>query len=218
MISKEFRNKGRFLQIFIITLLCEVFLWWICPVSLISGIVVITITIYFYIDKKFEEKYPNISYLYLGIIVSLIWALIYGALEFYVFQNPTHPLYLFQWFSTASRIGYIAYWSFLILSNFFIVYFITRNLTLSIILTLFYCVNEDFSYWIFYGIANNSSIMPPPMNWFEAFDKIFPQWFIVLGTHIDIWPYVPIIYILVWSFTVPSIILMLILVKKYKKR
>jgi hypothetical protein len=186
---------------------------------LIFGIVVLIIAIYFYKKRIFEDRYPpKVSFLYIAIVVSIFYALVYGALEFYVFQNPNHPLYLFHWFTTESSIGYFGYWSLLILSHFFLLYFITRNLTISIFLTLFYCVNEDLSFWIFYGIANGIPIMPPPVNWFEAFPNIFPQWFIELGTHIEIWPYVPHIYILIWSISIPSIVALLIIAKNYKKK
>ena len=59
--------------------------------------------------------------------------------------------------------------------------------------------------------------MPTPVNWFKAFPNIFPQWFIQLGDHIDIWPYVPLIYIAVWMITIPDIIFLLIITKNYKE-
>ncbi len=218
MIQKEIRNKLRFLQIICLTLLCEIFLWWICPISLIFGIIVLITAFYFYKNDLFEEKYPKVLYIYIGIVSSIIWALIYGALEFYIFQNPLHPLFLFTWFTTETPIGYIGYWSLLIFSHFFLLYFITRNLSISIVLTSFYCINEDLSFWIFYGITNGVSIMPPPTNWFQAFPNIFPQWFIDLGVQIQIWPYVPLIYVIIWSISIPLIILIIFIAKSYNKK
>jgi hypothetical protein len=213
LISKEFRNRARFIQIVIISLLCEIFFWWICPISLIFGISVVVIAIFFYKKNLFKDKFPKISYFFIGILFSISYAIIYGALEFYVFQNPSHPLNLFNWFQSP-----IPYWVLLILSHFLLVYFICRNLSFSIVLTLIYCVNEDFGFWIVFGLNNGVPIMPPPINWFESFPTIFPQWFIDLGTHLEIWPYVPVIYILIWIVTIPLIITLIIVAKNYEKK
>ncbi|MHA1291698.1 MAG: hypothetical protein ACTSQJ_03405 [Promethearchaeota archaeon] len=211
MINKEFRNRGRTFLIIISVLLCEFLFWWISPISFIFGIIVFLIAIYFYRKDLLAEQFPENIYLYLGIFTSIMYALIYGALEYYVFQNPKHILFLFQWFKSP-----IPYWILLILSHFYIIFFITRNLSFSIVLTIFYCVNEDLSFWIFYGIENRIPIMPPPINWFEAFPTFFPKWFIELGVHIDCWPYVPIIYIIIWVITIPLIILILVFANKKK--
>ncbi|MFH1539523.1 MAG: hypothetical protein ABIH66_11225 [bacterium] len=139
-----------------------------------------------------------------GLAASLIWALAYGAGEVFWFQNADSPLYLFKWLAKDPP---ITFWMLLIMSHFFIVLFASRCYDYSILTTVFYCVNEDASFWLWWGLKHGNAPFPPPINWFEGFPNLFPDWFIRLGEVFPFWPHVPIMYVLIWVLTIPPIIL-----------
>jgi len=216
-VEKKHRNLARFIGIVICVVILEIFFWYPCPISLIFGICTGIAAILFSRAKMWNERFPKAKFFVIGVVFSLLWAIFYGFAEAYAFLNPESPLFLFHWFNSGIAMDYYAYWSLLIFSNGLILMFISRNLTFSCTATFFYLITEDASALTFLAIKFNEFPVFPSNNWFSAFPEIFPQWFISLGEAVPFWPYVPIIYVIIWIITIPVFSIQILLSFRFNK-
>lgn len=151
----------------------------------------------------FEQKWVKKSYLKWGFLATIIFAIVYGILE-YIFFDATWN----NWFKISDWFpNKYFYWAFMTILNFSIVILSSRgSLALSLSSIPLFAVNEDLLYWITKSIHEFNYVFPV-QNWF---DQKFP-FLQGLGEAIPIPPFFPKFYFVGW------ILISILLVLKIKK-
>ncbi len=136
-----------------------------------------------------EKKWIDSKYLKNGLIFTLLFAIIYGFLEYFFFDATwNYWLKISAWFPSK-----YLYWVFMASLNFTLVLITSRkSLALSFLSVPLYSVNEDLFYWIAKSIHNGKYVFPVP-NWFDQRFPIFG-----LGEPIPFFPFWPRFYFIGW--------------------
>ena len=138
----------------------------------------------------FEQRWIKSEYLKWGLMATMLYALIYGVLEYTLFHSPWNNWFrLSEWFP---NMGY--YWAFMAVTNFAITFLASRkSLALAFASIPLFSVNEDLWFWISQSIHEARYVFPVG-NWFE---DSFP-FLQGLGEPIGIFPFLPRFYFVGW--------------------
>ncbi|NVM01710.1 MAG: hypothetical protein HWN67_05220 [Candidatus Helarchaeota archaeon] len=157
--------------------------WSVAAILIMAGGFVIFLIYY---EKPWIEK----KYLKRGLIFTLLFAIVYGILE-YVFFDATWNYWfkISAWFPSK-----YLYWVFMAVLNFSLVFIISKkSIALGFLSVPLFSVNEDLWYWITKSIHNGIYVFPVP-NWF---DQRFPVY--GLGEPIPFFPFWPRFYFVLWT-------------------
>ncbi|MHA1786131.1 MAG: hypothetical protein ACTSVY_09965 [Candidatus Helarchaeota archaeon] len=137
-----------------------------------------------------EKKWIKQEYLKYGIIATIALAVVYGMLEYVLFDSTWNNWFkISDWFPDKYY-----YWIFMALLNFSIVFIASRkSLALSAMAIPLFSVNEDLWYWISKSIHQGTYVFPVS-NWF---DVKFP-FLHGLGEPIPFLPFWPRFYFVGW--------------------
>lgn len=169
--------SGGILLIFTFTSFLAVF-----PIAIFTGGCAIFLIYY-------ERKWIKLEYLKISLLATLLFAVIYGILEYMLFDSKWN-----NWFKLSKMFPTkYGYFIFMALLNFSLVFFLSKkSLALSILSIPLFSVNEDLSYWLTKSVHTGRYIFPVP-NWFDLRFDIFG-----LGEPIPFFPYWPRFYFLGW--------------------
>jgi len=156
--------------------------WSVAGIALAAGGLGILLI---YLEKKWIEH----EYLKNGLIFTLLFAIIYGILEYIFFDSTWN-----YWFKISAFFpNKYFYWIFMAVLNFSLVFiFSHKSFALSIMSIPLFSVNEDLWYWITKSVHNGIWVFPVP-NWFDQRFSIFG-----LGEPIPIFPFFPRFYFVGW--------------------
>jgi len=152
-----------------------------------------------------EQKWVKRKYLKWGLLSTVIFAIVYGILEYVFFDSTWNNWFkISEWFPSKYY-----YWGFMAILNFTIVIITSRgSFALSITAIPLFSVNEDLFYWISKSIHEMTYVFPVD-NWF---DTKFP-FLKGLGEPIPVMPYWPRFYFVGWILVSALLIIQL---KKYE--
>jgi len=138
----------------------------------------------------FEQKWVKKEKLKWGLIATIVFAIIYGILEYILFDSTWNNWFkISDWFPDKYY-----YWAFMTILNFSITIIVSRgSVALSLSSIPLFAVNEDLWYWISKSIHELNYVFPVN-NWF---DQRFP-FLMGLGNHIPFFPYWPKFYFVGW--------------------
>jgi hypothetical protein len=167
----------------IITIFLLNSLWLLLGLMFIGGGIIIFFS---YLEQKWVKK----KYLKWGLLATIIFAIVYGILEYILFDSTWNNWFkISDWFPNKYY-----YWAFMAILNFSITILVSRgSLSLSLSSIPLFAVNEDLWYWITKSIHELEYVFPVK-NWFDQKFSFLQG----LGEPIPFLPYWPRFYFVGW--------------------
>lgn len=167
----------------IITIFLFNSLWLLLGLMFIGGGIIIFFS---YLEQKWVKK----KYLKWGLLATIIFAIVYGILEYILFDSTWNNWFkISDWFPNKYY-----YWAFMAILNFSITVLVSRgSLSLSLSSMPLFAVNEDLWYWITKSIHELEYVFPVG-NWFDQKFSFLQG----LGEPIPFFPYWPRFYFVGW--------------------
>ncbi|MHA1310527.1 MAG: hypothetical protein ACTSQO_06320 [Candidatus Helarchaeota archaeon] len=157
--------------------------WSLLGLMFIGGGLILAIIYY-------EQKWIKRKYLKWGLTGTLIFSIVYGILEYTLFDSPWNNYFkISDWFPDMYY-----YWAFMTILNFSIIIIASRgSIAMSLSSIPLFATNEDLWYWLSQSIHELNYVFPVS-NWF---DKRFP-FLRGLGEPLPFFPYFPRFYLVGW--------------------